>query len=222
MSARKTIAVLGGGSAGFTAARTAARLGARVILFMGDDADRASLCVNRGCMPSKAMFEPIDAAHHARRLGLLRVEPLRPDTYLADIVAWKEREIARFRAFRQRAIRQRESDDFVVVRRSARFVDPHTLASGDETHRADAVIIASGSVPSRPPIAGVSELGSAIWSNEDILSNEALPRSLVLIGAGAIGLEFALRYARLGCAVTVVARTRPLSRYPVRFGERLA
>ena len=67
MSKRRTIAVIGGGSAGFTAARVAAKLGARVLFFMGERADRASLCVNTGCMPSKAMFHPIDAMHHARQ-----------------------------------------------------------------------------------------------------------------------------------------------------------
>mgnify|MGYP001989272596 CR=1 FL=1 len=56
MSEQRTIAVLGGGSAGFTAAQTAAKLGTRVLFFMGDNADMASLCVTRGCMPSKALL----------------------------------------------------------------------------------------------------------------------------------------------------------------------
>ena len=62
----KTIAVLGGGSASFTAARIASETGARILFFMGDNADQASLCVNAGCMPSKALFEPIEAMHHAK------------------------------------------------------------------------------------------------------------------------------------------------------------
>lgn len=222
MSDQRTIAVLGGGSAGFTAAQTAANLGVRVLFFMGDNADMASLCVNRGCMPSKAMFEPIDAMHHARRLGLLRVEPLRPEAYLAQIVAWKDREIARFRAYRQEAIAAWEGDQFTIVRANGRFVDAHTIEAEDRTYAFDNAIIATGSAPRRPPIEGLPELADAIWTNDDILANTALPESLVLIGAGAIGLEFALRYARLGCAVTVVARSRPLSAYPERFGQRLA
>ena len=222
MSEQRTIAVLGGGSAGFTAAQTAAKLGARVLFFMGDNADRASLCVNRGCMPSKAMFEPIDAMHHARRLGLLRVEPLRPEAHLAQIVAWKDREIARFRAYRQKAIAASESDAFTIVRANARFIDAHTLEAEDRTYAFDNAIIATGSLPHRPAIDGLSDLGDEIWTNDDILANTALPESLVLIGAGAIGLEFALRYARLGSSVTVIARSRPLSAYPQRFGQQLA
>ncbi len=222
MSAQQTVAVLGGGSAGFTAARTAAQLGARVVFFMGDNADMASLCVNRGCMPSKAMFEPIDAMHHARRQGLLRIEPLRPEAHLAQIVAWKDREIARFRAYRQSAIAACESESFVIVRANARFVDEHTLEAEGRTYSFDRAIIATGSVPRRPAIDGLSELEGEVWTNDDILSNTVLPESLVLIGAGAIGLEFALRYARLGSTVTVIARSRPLSGYPERFGQRLA
>lgn len=157
MSAQQTVAVLGGGSAGFTAARTAAQLGARVVFFMGDNADMASLCVNRGCMPSKAMFEPIDAMHHARRQGLLRIEPLRPEAHLAQIVAWKDREIARFRAYRQSAIAACESESFVIVRANARFVDEHTLEAEGRTYSFDRAIIATGSVPRRPAIDGLSE-----------------------------------------------------------------
>lgn len=219
---RRTIAILGGGSAGLTAARTAARLGARVLLFMGEHPDRASLCVNRGCMPSKAMFEPIDAFHHARRWGLVRVEPVVPERLLGQIVAWKDREIARFRAFRQQAIADHESDDFVVVRAAARFVDAHTLEAAGRRHAFDAVILATGSTGARPPVPGLADLASELWDSEQLLSNTRLPGSAVFIGAGAIGLEFALRYARLGCRVTMVARSHPLSAYPESFGRRLA
>lgn len=222
MGERKTIAVVGGGSAGFTAARTAASEGARVVFFMGDRADVASLCVNRGCMPSKAMFEPIDEAWHAARRGFYRVEPLQPEALLAQIVAWKDREIARFRGFRQRAISAHEGDDFTIVRADARFVDAHTLEADGRKYRFDAAIIATGSVPSRPAIPGLVELGDAVWDNEALLDNTELPESIAFVGAGAIGLEFSQRYARLGSRVTLIDRSQPLSRYPADFGARIA
>ncbi|MFQ5744201.1 MAG: dihydrolipoyl dehydrogenase family protein [Acidobacteriota bacterium] len=222
MAARRSVAVVGGGSAGFTAARCAAKLGAEVLFFMGDAADHASLCVNYGCMPSKALFEPIDAMHHARRHGWLRVEPLRPEAYLAQMVAWKDREIARFRAFRQAAIRNRQADDFRVIRANAAFVDSHTLEAGGERYRADAVILATGSTVVEPLIDGLAPLRQQIWTNEEILANTVLPESLTIIGAGAIALEFALRYARLGTEVTLLARSTMLSSFPANFGQRLA
>ncbi len=222
MTPRKTIAVIGGGSAGFTAARTAARRGARVLLFMGDEADFASLCVNFGCMPSKALFEPIDTMHHAKRHGWLRVEPLRPDAYLGQIVAWKDREIARFRAFRQAAITGKVADDFQVVRAGARFVSANAVEAEGQTYPFDAAIIATGSSVRYPAIEGLAELRDQVWTSRELLANTSLPESLTVIGAGAIGLEFAQRYARLGCAVTVIARSQFLSMYPKQFGARLA
>ena len=222
MSTRKTIVVIGGGSAGFTAARTAARLGARVLFFMGDEADFASLCVNFGCMPSKAMFEPIDTMHHAKRHGWLRVEPVRPEAYLSQIVAWKDREIARFRAFRQAAIAGKQADDFQVIRAKASFVSAHEVEAEGQTHPFDAAIIATGSSVRYPAIEGLAELRDQVWTSRELLANTSLPESLTVIGAGAVGLEFAQRYARLGCAVTVIARSGFLSMYPEQFGDRLA
>lgn len=220
--AESTVAVIGGGSAGFTAARTAAKLGARVLFFMGDNADAASLCVNRGCMPSKAMFHPIDTMHHARRQRWLRVEPVAPERYLGQIVAWKDREIARFRAYRQRAIESHAGDNFVIVRADARFLDTNTLEAAGQRYKFDAAVIATGSTPFLPPVDGIDAVRDLVWGSDQFISNTELPESLAVLGAGAVGLEFALRYARLGCAVTIIARSRPLSAYPAGFGERLS
>lgn len=222
MNDHPVIAVIGGGSAGFTAARTATDHGARVVWFLGDRGERASLCINEGCMPSKAMFAPIDELHRARRHSWLRVEPRDPATCLADIIAWKDRKIAGFRAFRRRQIAGLAGPDCTVVEASARFVDAHTLAAGRQQYRADAIILATGSQPVFPPIDGLEVLRDRVWINEDILHNITLPRSLAVIGGGPLGLEFALRYARLGVEVVILSRSRLLATAPAAFGERLA
>ena len=221
MKTRKTIAVIGGGSAGFTAARIASDLGAHVLFFMGDHADHASLCINAGCMPSKAIFEPIDAMHHAKLHGWLSVEPLHPNEYLAQIVRWKDGEIENFRAYRDAEIRARAGDGFEIIRANAHFVNPHELESEGKRYRFDAAIIASGSVTNFPKIKGLDPTADGIWTSDEILHNTRLPKSLVVMGAGPIGLEFSLRYARLGCEVTLLARGRPLAEFPAKFGERL-
>ena len=217
----KTIAVLGGGSAGFTAARTASENGARVLFFMGDNADHASLCVNAGCMPSKALFEPIDAMHHAKQHGWLEVKPKQPDEYLAQIVQWKDQEIEEFRAYRQKEIRERASDTFQIIRSNATFVNSHEVVSAGQHYTFDAAIIATGSVTSIPRIAGLDPSAEGVWTSDEILHNTRIPKSLAIIGAGAIGLEFSLRYARLGSEVTLFSKKAILPRYPVQFGERL-
>ncbi len=218
----KTIAVLGGGSAGFTAARIAAENGARILFFMGDNADHASLCINAGCMPSKALFEPIDAMHHAKQHGWLEVKPKQPDQYLAQLVRWKDGEIAKFRAYRQNEIRELASDTFTIIRSNACFVSEHEVVSEGQRYRFDVAIIATGSVTSIPTIDGLDPRWEGVWTSEDILHNTRIPKSLAVIGVGAVGLEFSLRYARLGSAVTLVSRSGILAEFPPQFGERIA
>ena len=217
----KTIAVLGGGSAGFTAARIALENGARVLFFMGDNADHASLCVDAGCMPSKALFEPIDAMHHAKQHGWLEVKPKRPNEYLAQMVRWKDNEIGKFRAYRQKAIRQHASDRFQIFRSNASFVSAHEVVSAGKPHAFDAAIIATGSVTVLPTIDGLDPAWDGVWTSDEILRNTRIPKSLAVIGAGAIGLEFSLRYERLGSEVTLLTRGAILAEFPAQFGERL-
>ena len=217
----RTIAVLGGGSAGFTAAQTAAQQGAKVFFFMGDNADHASLCVNAGCMPSKALFEPIDAMHHAKQHGWLEVKPSKPNEYLAQIVRWKDNEIGEFRAYRQKAIREHASDSFQIIRSNASFVSAHEVVSERKRYTFDAAIIATGSVTNIPPIEGLEPSADGVWTSDEILHNTRIPKSLAVIGAGAIGLEFSLRYARLGSEVTLLTRGMILAEFPSQFGDRL-
>ncbi len=218
----KTIAVLGGGSAGFTAARIASELGARVLFFMGDNADHASLCINAGCMPSKALFEPIDAMHHARQHGWLEVKPKQPNEYLRQLCRWKDGEIEKFRVYRQKEIRKRASDTFTIIRSHASFVSGQEVVSEGKRHAFDAAIIATGSVTVLPKIDGLDLAWDGVWTSDEILRNERIPQSLAIIGVGAIGLEFSLRYARLGSAVTLVSRSGILMEFPPQFGERIA
>ncbi len=217
----KTIAVMGGGSAGFTAARLASENGARVLFFMGNNADHASLCINAGCMPSKALFEPIDAMHHAKAHGWLEVKPKQPNEYLTQIVRWKDNEIAEFRDYRQKEIRDRANDTFNIIRSNACFTGDHEIVSEGKRYAFDAAIIATGSVTIFPKIAGLDLSWDGIWTSDEILQNTRIPKSLAVIGAGAIGLEFSLRYARLGSNVTLISRSDILAEFPTQFGERI-
>ncbi|HMJ07260.1 MAG TPA: NAD(P)/FAD-dependent oxidoreductase, partial [Chthoniobacterales bacterium] len=221
MAQRKTIAILGGGSAGLTAARTAHELGARVLFFTGSRGDYASLCIERGCMPSKALFEPIDAMQRAQRHGWLTVEPRQPAEFLGQIVAWKDREIAEFRRYRKDEIARLAAEDFVIVRADARFVGENEIDDGSNRHRFDAAIIATGSSNSVPEAVRVPIGPDGVWTNDEILANTAVPKSLVIVGAGPVALEFSIRYAWLGCSVTIISRAAPLAKYPQEFGARL-
>lgn len=219
---KRTVAIIGGGSAGLTAARMAYLLGARVLFAMGDRGDLASLCVNFGCMPSKALFAPIDVMHHARRQHMLHVAPKQPRDYLAHIVQWKNREIATLRAYRAAVVRELGGPECLVLQQKARFAGPNELDVGGKRYSFDAAIVATGSTPAMPPVQGLLETRGMVWGNKEILENAQLPESLAVIGAGAVGLEFALRYGRLGCDVTLLTRGCVLPSFPEQFGQRLA
>lgn len=222
MRGRKMIAVIGGGSAGLTAARIACQEGANVLFFIGEKSDHSSLCIDAGCMPSKALFEPIDAMHHAKRNGWLKVEPVHPDQYLAQIVRWKDQQIAEFRDHRNEEIGRLASESLQIINAKASFLNEHEIVSEGRRYQFDAAIIASGSATTLPKIPGLDLSWDGVWTSDEILHNTQIPKSLAIVGAGAIGTEFSLRYERLGSQVTVVTRGRLLAEYPSRFGERLA
>ncbi len=217
----KTIAIIGGGSAGFTAARVASDLGANVLFFMGTNPEHASLCIDAGCMPSKALFEPIDRMHHAKRHGWLEVRPREPKCYLAEVVRWKDREIKRFEDYRNANIRARANDRFTIIPARGCLRGPHEIESQGIRYSFDAAVIATGSTTTVPPIEGLDPSWEGVWTSNEILHNTRIPESLAVLGAGAIGLEFSLRYARLGSNVTLICRSPLLSRHPPDFGARM-
>ncbi|MDA1103420.1 MAG: mercury(II) reductase [Gemmatimonadetes bacterium] len=206
--AGRTLAVLGGGSAGFAAAIRAVESGARVV--MVQEGTIGGTCVNVGCVPSKTLIRAGEAQH--RRA----FHPFDGIAVSADPVDW-----SRVRAGK---------DDLVLALRKAKYEDvlaayPEiTLVQGrgvlnengclhlaDGTAvRADAVMIATGSSPWIPDVPGLEESG--FLDSTALLDIAELPASLAVLGAGSVGLELAQAYARLGVRVTVLARSRVLSK----------
>jgi pyruvate/2-oxoglutarate dehydrogenase complex dihydrolipoamide dehydrogenase (E3) component len=160
--------------------------------------------------------------HHAKQHGWLEIKPKQPGEYLAQIVRWKDIEIEKFRAYRQKAIREQASDRFQIIRSNASFVSRHEVVSEGRRHRFDAAVLATGSVTVLPAIDGLDPTWEGVWTSDEILHNTRIPKSLAVIGVGAIGLEFSLRYARLGSTVTLVSRSGILSEFPRQFGDRIA
>src|SRR5579863_5228624 len=147
--------VIGGGSAGYNAARTAASLGQRVALVDGAR-QLGGLCILRGCMPSKTLIYSGEVLHLARRgaeFGL-RIPRAEPD--MRALHARKKRVIAEFAGHRAKQLR---NGDFDLIRGWARFVDPHTIDLGrGRTIRAKKVLICTGSRVSVPALPGLREV----------------------------------------------------------------
>ncbi|WP_347100771.1 dihydrolipoyl dehydrogenase [Sagittula stellata] len=192
------VAVIGAGTAGLAAERSARRQGARTLLI--DPAFNGTTCATVGCMPSKLLIAAARAAHRARNAGLFGVhtEGVRVDGPAV---------MARLRAERDRfAASVRDGFDDLPegtrVKARARFTGPATLELDDGRRvEARAVVIATGSSPMVPE--PYQALGDAVLTNETVFELPDLPRRLAVIGGGVIGLELAQAMARLGVAVAL-------------------
>ena len=203
--------VIGGGSAGYAAARTAVSLGLKTALVEGGR-EIGGLCILRGCMPSKTMIESANrfvTLRRAREFGL-RAENIR--VVPEEIQARKRRLVGEFADHRRG---QLEHGQFDFVRGLARFVDAHhidvlPLGNGSDArpvpHRIEAhcFLVATGSHVADVDFPGLSETGYI--TSDEALELEAYPESLIILGAGAIGLEAAHQFAGLGTEVTVIQR----------------
>lgn len=193
------LVIIGGGSAGLTGARFAARLGASVAIAekhrLGGD------CTWTGCVPSKALLRAARLAHDARRGAAFGVEagPVRVD--MSKVRDHVRGAIARVYAEETPEILA--SQGVQVFFGAASFVAPRTLQVGDQTLSARRFIIATGASPARPAIPGLA--GVPHDTHETIFDNDRLPRHLLVVGAGPVGVELAQAYRRLGAEVTVIA-----------------
>jgi pyruvate/2-oxoglutarate dehydrogenase complex dihydrolipoamide dehydrogenase (E3) component len=192
------LCVIGAGSGGLAVAAGAVQMGASVVLVergrMGGD------CLNYGCVPSKSLLASAklaDAWRHGGEFGVFYEPPRIDFAAVADSV---ERVIAGLapndsqERFERLGVR--------VIRAEARFVDRRTVQAGDTLIRPRRFVIATGSRPVVPPIAGLDRV--PYLTNETVFANREQPEHLIVIGGGAVGIELAQAHRRLGSAVTVI------------------
>ena len=197
--------VIGGGSGGFAGASLASSLGLKVALVEGAK-EMGGLCALRGCMPSKTVIQSANrymTLRRAREFGL-RAENI--SVHGEEIIARKRRLIAEFVDHRRK---QLETGPFELVRGWGKFVDAHTLdVRGEYAEprriRAKSFLIATGSSLKFVDIPGLMEAG--FLDSDTVLENEHIPKSVIMLGAGPIALEFAHYYSALGSEVTIVQR----------------
>ena len=197
--------VIGAGAAGLTAAGGAAMFGLRVALI--EAGTMGGECLNTGCVPSKALLAAAKAAHAARdgeRFGITAT----PQIDWAGVRAHVDGAIA---AIAPHAAQQRfEAMGIEVIRAPAKFIDGKSLQVGNRRLTAPRIVIATGSKPAIPPIEGLADV--PYLTNETLFTLERLPGHLIVLGGGAIGIEMAQAFRRLGSAVTVIEHDRPLGR----------
>ncbi|MBL9188733.1 MAG: NAD(P)/FAD-dependent oxidoreductase [Opitutaceae bacterium] len=198
---------LGGGSAGFNAARVAVSLGLKTAVIDGAR-ELGGLCILRGCMPSKTLLYMAEVLHLAQKGKLfgLKIASARAD--MKAIHARKKRIIAEFARYRQEAL---TSAKFDLIRAHARFADAHTLelSSGDRI-RAKHILIGTGSKVSVPPVPGLAE--TPAWTSDEVLDLDFIPKSVIVLGGGIVACELAQFLQRTGTRVTLVQRSANILR----------
>jgi pyruvate/2-oxoglutarate dehydrogenase complex dihydrolipoamide dehydrogenase (E3) component len=197
------VIVIGGGSGGYAAARTAKETKDRVAII--DNAEElGGLCILRGCMPSKTLIYSAEILHSAQRGALFGLDIPDVKVDMPSLHQRKVRMINDFKSYRQE---QLTSDRFSLYRERATFIGPDTVRlepSGDEL-TADAFVVATGSVPGFPPVAGLDQDG--IWTSDDVLELSHLPKSVIVLGGGVVACELAQFLHRVGSSVTQVQRS---------------
>jgi NAD(P)H dehydrogenase (quinone) len=194
------IVVIGGGPAGYDAAQIASELGAEVTLI--EKLGMGGACVLWDCVPSKTLCstaEVVTWMETAPTLGLTGSQPaidVNLSTVFARITALANAQSADIKARIQNA-------GVRIVEGSAAFLDPRTVAVGEDTFNADAVLIATGSSP-RELEAAMPD-GRRILNARQVYDLDTLPERLIVVGSGATGAEFASAFNRLGSEVTLVS-----------------
>jgi pyruvate/2-oxoglutarate dehydrogenase complex dihydrolipoamide dehydrogenase (E3) component len=204
------LAILGGGSAGYAAARTGAAAGLKTVVIEGGE-EVGGLCILRGCMPSKALLYAAEVFHLARSAKTWGIKIPKASFDFKTVMARKNSMIADFAQDRRKSL---SAGKFQFIRARARFVDPRTIAlsrvqgSAPPTVRAKHFVICTGSVISPAALPGLAEIG--FLTSDDALSLRRLPRSLIVLGGGPVAVELAQFLCRFGVEVTLIQRSEQL------------
>ena len=199
------LAIIGGGPAGYTAAEKASKAGKDVVLF--EQSALGGTCLNVGCIPTKSLLygaKQYFNATHAQKYGVTAAQ------VAFDFGAMQKRKTIVVRKL-VAGIKQRLNNEHCTVVNGFAKILP-SLQGGDggrliecngETYEAENLMICTGSTNFVPPIPGIKD-NPAIWDSTDALAAAELPKSIIIVGGGVIGMEFATLYHELGVPVTVI------------------
>ncbi len=198
--------VIGGGTAGMTAARQVARAGKRVMLV---EADRTGgECLYTGCVPSKSLLASAKRLHHIRQARAFGIEVGEVSLDWTAVQTRRRRAIATIEVHDTPEALERAG--IKVLTGSARLSGERTVVVGDRQFRAGAILIATGSVSTVPDIAGLDETDPCVHTSERLMETTTLPKQLAVIGGGPVGVELGQAFSRFGSEVTILGRNQRL------------
>jgi len=199
---RYFLAIIGGGPAGYTAAERASKAGKDVVLF--EQSAVGGTCLNVGCIPTKSLLygaKQYYNATHAQKYGVTA------ENVSFDFAAMQKRKTIVVRKL-VAGIKQRLNNEHCTLVNGFAKVISHqpsaiSIECNGETYEAENLLICTGSTNFVPPIPGIKD-NPAVWDSTDALAAAELPKSIIIVGGGVIGMEFATLYHELGVPVTVI------------------
>ena len=191
------IAIIGGGPAGYTAAEKAGRAGMSVVLF--EKKSLGGVCLNEGCIPTKTLLYSAKIYDNAKLSSKYGVSTSDVSFDLSKIVSRKQKVVRKLVL----GVKSRLAAQSVkVVTGEAMIKSANRIECGDETYACENLIVCAGSKTFIPSVKGIEDI--SYWTHKDALDNKVLPDSLVVVGGGVIGMEFASFFNSLGVKVTVI------------------
>ena len=190
--------VIGAGPGGYTAALTAAQLGLRTAIV--ERRDFGGTCLNRGCIPTKALLHASGTYKEALEASRMGIHISGAAFDLSEMYEYKRQTVDKLRGGVESLLKGAKIQ---MLHGLATITAPGKVRIEGVEYTADNILIATGSEPSRPPIPGL-DIPGVVTSDELLESLDPLPRSIVIIGGGVIGVEFATFFSELGTQVSVV------------------
>ncbi len=191
------IVILGGGSGGYACALRAAELGKRVVLIEKDKV--GGTCLHRGCIPTKALLHAAEVADHAKDAGAVGVRTTFEGIDMPSVNSYKDKVVDRLWKGLQGTLANRKVE---MVYGDGRLVSPTAVAVGNAVYEGAHVVLATGSEPKTLP--GLEIDGVKVITSDHALRLDRVPASVVILGGGVIGVEFASVWRSFGADVTIV------------------
>lgn len=190
------VAIIGAGPGGYETAIRCRQYGLSVCLI--EERELGGTCLNRGCIPTKALLHCADKYHSANTPSCgVTCGEVKMD--YGQMHAYKDAVVRKLRSGVEALER---ANGVKVMRGRARLRDAHSVMVGGETVTCGSIVLATGSATVMPAIPGIES--GRVWTSSDVLTKDTLPERPVIIGAGVIGVEFAAMFSQLGCQTVVL------------------